>query len=61
MVDAAFEKGGGALAHTFQINGFWPQFYIKKSLNCGKKGGGRTGRYNYAMSLGPRGMHLGLK
>ena len=26
-----FEKGGGALTQNFQINGFWPAFYIKKS------------------------------
>ena len=31
VADTAFEKGGGALTQTFKINGFWPEFYIKKS------------------------------
>ena len=30
MADTGFEKGGGALTQDFQINGFWPEFYIKK-------------------------------
>ena len=37
----SFEKGGGALTQNFQINGFWPEFNIKKSKICGKKGGAR--------------------
>ena len=31
VVDTAFEKGGDAPTHNFQINGFWPEFYIKQS------------------------------
>ena len=31
VADTGFEKGGGALTQNFQINGFWPEFYIKKN------------------------------
>ena len=30
VADTAFEKGGGTLTQNIQINGFWPEFYIKK-------------------------------
>ena len=28
VADIGFEKRGGALTQNFQINGFWPEFYI---------------------------------
>ena len=31
VADTGFEKGGGAFTDNFQINLFWPEFYIKKS------------------------------
>ena len=30
VADTGFEKGGGVPTPNFQINGFWPEFYIKK-------------------------------
>ena len=44
MADTAFEKAGGALTQRIQINGFWPEFYIKKVKFVEKKGGGRGGK-----------------
>ena len=31
VADPGFQKGGGALMTNFQNNGFWAEFYIKKS------------------------------
>ena len=39
VAETGFEKGGGALTQHFQINGFWPEFYIKKKLDFWKNRG----------------------
>ena len=39
MADTGFEKGGGTLTRNFQINGFWPEFCIKKVKFVGKREG----------------------
>ena len=39
MADTGCEKGEGALTNNFQINGFWPEFYIKKMKFVEKREG----------------------
>ena len=39
VADTGFEKGGGTLTNKFQINGFWPEFYIKKVKFAEKREG----------------------